>query len=405
MQSAEHVTALYRIQPPLRLFQTSVQPLKHLAADGQAPSFHSRSLLGKRTTGQTSTDNFRKKECQAQTQPISFLYMKKVVLPRIARFCVAVLACQFFVIFAHAQNVGIGTFNNLVGKTLQQAPSPTPEPFIATVGGRNVLVEATPCPVPFFSAPTAGWEYDYHLIQMTGVQGLRLDVNEAHESFNFTLAATTALTLDYFHVWSDGSNDAGVSQTSNANGIKATFQRTVGTHWIFALPFVVQETDASGSSILGPNSSIADSYLLYPFVVFKTPLVTTPRLLLFSLSSGYRVVVTNTADIHPIAPDIDGWNGTFSALARLDYVLNGSVTLSSGATWNHLTNFNFPTVTPLPDDNAFALAANATFSFGQTPCSEGPPSPRFILIIGYQYDGFNRDYYSHTFTVAGNCRF
>ena len=200
------------------------------------------------------------------------------------------------------------------------------------------------------------------------------------------------------------TNDAAVTQTSNANGIKATFTRTIGNHWIFSLPFVVQETDASGSSILGPNSSIADSYLLYPFVVFKTPLVTTPRLLLFSLSSGYRVVVTNTADIHPIAPDFDGWNGTFSALARLDYVLNGSVTLSGGATWNHLTNFNFPTVTPRPDDNAFALGASAKFSFGHVsaPRSQGP---RFTLSISYQYDGFNRDFYSHSFTAAGSYSF
>jgi hypothetical protein len=341
--------------------------------------------------------------------------MKKVVPPRITRFCITALAYQFFVIFAHAQNVGIGnigigTFNDLVGKTLEQAPSPTPQPeevFAAREAG-EAAVETTPCPVPLFSAPAAGWEYDYRLIQRADALGLRFDVNEAHASFGFTLASTAALSLEYFHVWSDGSNDAGVIQTSDANGMKATFQQTIGNHWIFALPFVVQETNSGGSSVMGPNSFIADSYLLYPFVVFKTPLMMTPRPLLFSVSSGYRVVVTNTGDIHPIAPDVDGWNGTFSALARLDYVLNKTVRLSGSATWNHLTNFDFPKVTPRPDDNAFALAAGAVFSFGHVsaPCPQGQPiSPRFTLTVSYQYDGFNRDFYSHSFTAASSYSF
>jgi hypothetical protein len=330
--------------------------------------------------------------------------MKKVVPPRITRFCITTLAFQSFVIFAHAQNIGIGTFNDLVGKTLEQAeqaPSPTPPPeeMFATREFRQAAVETTPCPVPFFSA-TATWEYDYRLIQRTDVQGLRLDVNEAHTSFGFTLASTTALSLDYFHVWSDGSNDAGVNQTSDANGIKATFQRKIGDHWIFALPFVFQETNAGGSSILGPNSFTADSYLLYPFVVFKTPLTMISKSLTFSVSSGYRVAVTNTANIHPIGPDIDGWNGTFSALARLDYVLNQTVRLTGSTTWNHLTNFDFPKETPRPDDNAFALAAGAAFSFGHAP-GPCPQGPRFILTISYQYDGFNRDFYSHSFTAVG----
>jgi hypothetical protein len=333
--------------------------------------------------------------------------MKKVVPPRIARFCVIALAAQFFAVFASAQNVGIGTFNDLVGKTLEQAPSPTPPPEAIMEFG-IAAAEATPCPVPFFSAPTAGWEYDYRLIQRTDVQGLRLDVNEAHTSFGFTLASATALSFDYFHAWSDGSNDAGVSQTSDANGIKATFQRTIGKHWILALPVVFQETNAGGSTLLGPNSFTADSYLLYPFIVFKTPLKITTQPLLFSLSSGYRAVVTNTADIHPIAPDINGWNGTFGALARLDYVLNKTVRLSGSATWNHLTNFDFPKVTPRPDDNAFALAAGAVFSFGHVsaPCPQGQPtSPRFTFTVSYQYDGFNRDFYSHSFTAAGSYSF
>jgi hypothetical protein len=332
--------------------------------------------------------------------------MKKVVPFRITRFCVTALAAQFLVIFAHAQNVGIGTFNDLVGKTLEQAPSPTPQPEIVTVPREfgKALVEATPCPIPFFSAPTAGWEYDYRIIQRTDLQGLRFDVNEAHASFNFTLASTTTLSVDYFHVWSDGSNNAGVSQTSDANGVRAIFVRTVGDHLIFTLPVVFQEGNVAGRSIIGPNSSTADSYVLNPFVLFKTPLKITKQTLLFSFSSGYRVVIINNGDIHPIAPDVDGWNGTFSALARLDYRLNKNVILAGSATWNHLTNFYLSTVAPRPDDNAFALAAIATFSFGQkpVPCPQEHSIPRFTLTISYQYDGFNRDYYSHSFTAVGN---
>src|SRR5437867_2024394 len=213
------------------------------------------------------------------------------------------------------------------------------------------VVEVRPCPIPFFSAPTAGWEYDDRIIQRTDIQGLRFDVNEAHASFNFTLASTTTLSVDYFHVWSDGSNDAGVSQTSDANGVRAIFQQTIGDHLIFALPFVFQEENAAGSTVIGPNSSTADSYVFNPFVLFKTPLKITKQPLIFSASSGYRLVVINTRDIHPIAPDIDGWNGTFSALARLDYILNKNVDLSGSATWSHLTHFYLSKVAPRPDDN------------------------------------------------------
>jgi hypothetical protein len=291
-RSASKVTVWPRIPPLSHLSQTSAQFPPRPVAGGPRCLFRLRSLREKCTTRRSSAHQFRRKECEAQIQPISLVPMKKVVPPRITRFCVAALTFQSLIVFARAQNVGIGTFNNLVGKTLEQAPSPTPppEPGMVPREGGKAVVEATPCPVPFFSAPTAAWEYDYHLIQMTDVQGLRLDVNEAHASFNFTLASATALSLDYFHVWSDGSNDAGVSQTSNANGIKATFQRTIGTHWIFALPFAFQETNAAGSSVMGSNNFTEDRYVLYPFVVFKNPLKMISESLIFSVSSGYQLV-------------------------------------------------------------------------------------------------------------------
>jgi hypothetical protein len=403
---AGDVIALPRTLPPLRCFQMIAQHPARPVAAGRRWSFHLRSPQKKCTTRRTLADHFRRKECEAQAQPISSVPMKKVVPRRIARFCVTALTSQFFVIFAHAQNVGIGTFSDLVGKTLEQAPSPTPQPESVIVRREfgKPVVEVSACPIPFFSAPTAGWEYDYRIIQRTDVQGLRFDVNEAHASFNFTLASTTTVSLDYFHVWSDGSNDASVSQTSDANGVRAIFQRTIGDHLIFALPFVFQEENAAGSSVIGPNSSTADTYVFNPFVLFKTPLKITKQPLIFSMSSGYRVVVINNGDIHPIAPDIDGWNGTFSALARLDYIPNKNVDLSGSATWSHLTHFYLSTVAPRPDDNTFALGASATFSFGQkpAPCPQGQSRPRFTLTISYQYDGFNRDYYSHSFTAVGS---
>jgi hypothetical protein len=334
--------------------------------------------------------------------------MKKVVPPRIIRFCVTVLASQFFVMFAHAQNVGIGTLSDLVGKTLEQAPSPTPPPEMITVtrGFGKEVVEVS-CPIPFFSAPTAGWEYDYRIIQRTDIQGLRFDINEAHASFSFMLASTTTLSLDYFHVWSDGSNDSGTSLTGDANGVRAILVRPFNEHFIFTLPFVFQEENDVGRSVIGPNSSTADSYVFNPLLLFTTPLKMTNLPLIFTASSAYRVVILNNGDIHPIAPDVNGWNGTFSALARLDYVLNKNVTLTGSATWNHLTNFYLSTVTQRPDDNSFALSPSATFNFGQkpAPCPQGQPSPRFTLTVSYQYDGFNRDYYSHSFTAVGSYSF
>jgi hypothetical protein len=333
--------------------------------------------------------------------------MKKVVPPRITRFCVTALASPFFVSFAHAQNVGIGTFSDLVGKTLEQAPSPSPTPqpetVIVTREFGKPPVEATPCPIPCFSAPTAGWEYDYRIIQRTDIQGLRFDVNEAHASFNFTLASTTTLSFDYFHVWTDGSNDEGTTLTGDANGVRAIFQRPIGDHLIFALPFVFQEENDAGRSVIGPNRLTADSYVFNPFLLFRTPIKIPNQSLMLSASSGYRVVVIRNGDIHPIAPDVDGWNGTFSALARLDYIYK-NVDLSGSATWSHLTNFYLSNTALRPDDNTFSLGASAAFNFGQkpAPCPHGQSTPRFTLTFSYQYDGFNRDYYSHSFTAVGN---
>jgi hypothetical protein len=336
--------------------------------------------------------------------------MKKVVPPRITRFCLTALICQSFVIVAQAQNEGIGTFSNLVAKTLEQAPSPTPTPepeHVALTGERGKAMAEPPCPIPFFSAPTAGLEYDYRIIQRKGIQGLRFDVNEAHASFSFTLATTTTLSLDYFHVRSDGSNDVGGNQTSDANGIRTIFQQTIGNNLIFALPFVYKQEDAAGTSMIGPNSSITDSYVFNPFVVFRTPLKITKQPPMFSAASGYRLVVIDTGNIRPIAPDVDGWNGTFNALAGLSYSLNKNIGLSGSATWNHLTNFYLSRDVPRPDDNTFALSATVAFSFGQipAPCPQGEASPQTTITIGYQYDGFNRDYYQHSVTVTGIYRF
>src|SRR6516164_7489442 len=173
----------------------------------------------------------------------------------------------------------------------------------------------------------------------------------------------------------DGSNDRGASQTGDANGVRAILQRTIGEHLIFVLPFVFQEDNDVGRSVIGSNSLTADSFVLDPFVLFQTPFKITELPLMFFVSSGYRVVVVNNGDIQPIAPDVNGWNGTFGALARLDYGLNKNVSLSGSATWSHLTNFYLSKVAQRPDDNTFALGTSATFI---------------------------RDYYSHSFTAVGS---
>jgi hypothetical protein len=338
--------------------------------------------------------------------------MKKVLPNRMLLLLATSFASWLCLSQAYAQNEGIGTFSDLVTKAIENAPTPTPTPtpveervFVAGVTEKEVA--PIPCTLPFFSAPTAGLEYDYRLIQQKGINGLRFDVNEAHGSFAFTLASATTITLDYFHVWLDGSNDLGVKQTSDANGIRAIFQQTISNNLIFVLPFVFKEDDAETISPIGRRTSTTDVYVLNPLVVFRAqPIKTQP--LTVSLSPGYRLILSHTTDIQPLAPEVDGWNGTFTLLAGANYALKKSVIISGSATWNHLTNFYLSNPAPRPDDNSFALGGSITF-FNldwvlPRPCSE-EKDPRISFRIAYQYDGFNRDSYSHSITVAGTYRF
>jgi hypothetical protein len=75
------VTASRRIQPPLRLSQRSVQSPPRPVAPGRRSSFHLRILREKRTTARTSTNYFRRKDCEAQTQPISSVSYDKIRFP------------------------------------------------------------------------------------------------------------------------------------------------------------------------------------------------------------------------------------------------------------------------------------------------------------------------------------
>ena len=96
----------------------------------------------------------------------------------------------------------------------------------------------------------------------------------------------------------------------------------------------------------------------------------------------------------------------FSALARLDYVLNKNVEPIREAQRGATSQTSIcRTVAPRPDDNAFALARERDIQLRPETTAAAPKGNQAhasLLTIGYQYDGFNRDYYSHSFTAVGD---
>jgi hypothetical protein len=71
-----------------------------------------------------------------------------------------------------------------------------------------------------------------------------------------------------------------------------------------------------------------DTFALNPLMIFSVQpvIVKDPenkpvkhQPVTLSLSTGFRLAVTQKTDVHPTAPDIDGWTGTFSLLAGIEY--------------------------------------------------------------------------------------
>jgi hypothetical protein len=339
-----------------------------------------------------------------------------------------VFAFLLYASAALAQNEGIGTFSDLVGEALQASAQPQPSPIVTTTfrtnfAGETEAVTTIETP-PFFSAPTAGFEYDYRRTQQKAPGGLAIDVNEAHNSFSFNLASTK-FAFEYVHIWADGSNNLGHSQSVDSNGIKFTLTQPIGPYLIFSLPLFYRNDDGDAVTSTGPQTFGMDTFVMNPLMIFSLPLAiekddngqAKPAIqqpLTLSVSSGYRVGVTQKNDIHPTSPDVDGWTGTVFLLAGVEYAPkkqdgehkgDNKWKISGSATWNHLTNFYSSKAGPRPDDNGFGLGGTVVYNFITVKESDDKWHPILTLKIGYQYDGFNRDSYQHSVTIAGTYRF
>jgi hypothetical protein len=320
---------------------------------------------------------------------------------------------------AFAQNEGIGTFSELVGEALQDRPQPQPSPVLVpvrTFTGQKELVPVSQ-PQPIFSQPTLALEYDYRRNQQKTLNGFTTDVNEAHSTFSFVLVSTK-FAFDYVHIWSDGSNDSGGNQCVTSNGIKITGTRPIGKYLLFSLPVFYRNGDGDAVSSTGPQTFGTDTFVVNPLLIFTMkpgilknaqgeakPAESQP--LALSLSSGYRFNATQKNDIQPMSPNINGRGGTFSLLVQADYGPKTTTgenkwMISGTATWNHLSNFYSSTPSPRPDDNGFGLGAMFTYNFLTL---EHSIQPRLTVKVGYQYDGFNEDFYQHSATVIGTYRF
>lgn len=325
-----------------------------------------------------------------------------------------------------AQNEGIGTFSDLVQEARQATPPPQPTPVtvVVTQAGPGTKMFALPSPTPappapsLFSAPTVGLEYDYRRGQEKAPNGLTTDVNEIHTPSSFKLASTK-FGFDYFHVWSDGSNDNGASQSVTSNGLKVTLTQPIGKWLLFSLPVVYKSDDGDAISSTGPQTFSSYSYAVAPLLIFSIqppllkdaagkPVGDQPLTLL--LSPGYRLKVSEKNHIKPISPDVDGWTGTLSLLAGIEYAPktkdgDNKWKITGTTTWSHLTNYYSSKPGPRPDDNGFGLGAEVVYNLLTFKDSNGQYQPKLTVRIGYQYDGFNRDSYQHTATVAGAYRF
>jgi hypothetical protein len=320
---------------------------------------------------------------------------------------------------ALAQDIGIGTFSDLVGQARQASPQPSPSPIFMerTRAGEFKLISPTPTPAPFFSTPTVGFEYDYRLIHQKPAGGLTIDVNEAHTSFAFSLASTR-FAFEYVYISSDGSNDLGGQLSVDSNGVKVTLTQPIGEQLIFSLPLFYKNDGGDAVIPTGPQTFSMDTISMNPLVIFSTPvpLITDnqnqpkppkEQPLTFLVSAGYRLGATEKHDIHPASPNVDGWTGNFVSLVGAEYAsktTDGDTTwkITGNVTWNHLTNFYLSKPVPRPDDNGFGLAAIFTYNVLTFKVNH---QPRLALKFGYQYDGFNRDQYQHSVTAAGSYRF
>src|SRR5438094_5793043 len=122
---------------------------------------------------------------------------------------------------ARAQNEGLGTLSELVEETLDTQPTPTATPAppsnLYGFAEAKAMISAEAQKKQFFTGPTPGFEFDYRFKQQK--TGLLIGTNsyEMRPSFGITASGFAEVTLEYYHIWTDGSNDAGLKQTGEQN--------------------------------------------------------------------------------------------------------------------------------------------------------------------------------------------
>src|SRR4029453_1905698 len=227
-----------------------------------------------------------------------------------------------------AQDAGIGTFTDLSGEAIQSPPPPVlqPKPIRTLEGGKAEILEAAP-----HQKLQPGFEYDYRFNQQKTGDRFGTDINETHASF-MMISGSTRFLVEYFHVWTDASNDEMLSKTSEINGIKASITETifqnkpeentskVGKNVVFSLPFFFRSEDLDALTATGRRISNTDSYTLNPFFTFSVswPLDedSKERNLKLSLSPGYRLTFSDRNFTNVNLPSVQGWKGNTSLLPR-----------------------------------------------------------------------------------------
>jgi len=321
-----------------------------------------------------------------------------------------------------AQDVGIGTFNDLVGQAIESPPAfvsvTEMVPSYSLTGVRTMVPRTTTEPVSYL---LPGVEYDYRFNQQKIGDRFETNINEWHSPFMLS-SGPTKLLVEYFHVWTDASNDEMLSKTSDINGIKASITETifqnkpqntseVGKNIVFSLPFFFKNEDLDALTATGSRISNTDSYTLNPFLTFSLswPLDKNDkdryRNLKLSLSPGYRLTFSDKNFTNINLPSVHGWKANTSLLPRIDYDICNLVSIYGSVTWNHYTNFHSSDSSPAPDPNYFSLATGISVKPKIREKKTEADSRPLTFSVSYQYDGFNRDFYQHSLTVNVTYKF
>jgi len=320
----------------------------------------------------------------------------------------------------HGQDAGTGTFNDLVGDVVEAPPSLKEQKKTFSIAGVETTITTEEPSWKF----QPGLEYDYRFNQQKSGDLFATNVNELHFPFTITYGLSR-FGVDYFHVWTDASNDVGSKRSSEINGLKAAYTQTIYKskplsndeglrEFTFSFPFFFREEDRDDLTELGNKLSDINSYIVNPFVVasISWPLDMCDeeryRNLKASIAPGYRLILTDQDFANVNHPGVHGWKGFTSLLPRIDYDICNLLSIYGSGTWNHVTNFFASNNSLPPDHNNFSLATGISIkprTRTKTKSMKEADCRPLSLSLSYQYDGFNRDFYQHSVTVGGSYKF